>query len=145
MPPPIAFAFLLFPLLFVGIWCLICKIISLFGWKQLSFRYAAFFPAEGERFSGQSIQLSLLGNYKGCITYHVGKIGLRISVMPIFRVGHLSLFFPWTAVRYLKEHQALLGKKYLYDLGTSRVRRIAVSPEIHRAIQQMQAGAGVRL
>lgn len=131
-----------FPHHLPGIWCLRCKIISLFGWKQLASRHTAFLPAEGEHLAGQSLHLSLLGNYKGCITFHVSKSGLGISVMRIFAVGHPPLFLPWSAVRYLKEHQAFLGQKYFYDLGTPRVRRMAVSPEVHRVIQQTQSGTG---
>ena len=128
---------------FFGVWALVCKIISLAGWKQLAKRHTAFSQAEGDRFSGRSLRLSLLGNYTGCVDFHVGRQGLHISLIPIFSIGHPPLFFSWSAVRLLKQRQSFLGQRFLYDIGTPRGRRIAVQPEVHLAIQYNQTGAGI--
>lgn len=128
---------------FLGVWASVCKIISLAGWKQLAKRHTAFSKAEGDRYSGQYLRLGILGNYAGCVNFHVSKKGLHISLMPIFSIGHPPLFFPWSAVRLLKQRQGFLGNRYLYDLGTPRVRRIAVHAEVHQAIQHHQKGAGI--
>lgn len=136
----IILAVVLLPVLFLVIWCSTCALIAACGWNKLAFRNTAFSPPEGEKISGQSIRLSLLANYKGCITFHVSKSGLHMSVMKIFRVGHPPLFFPWSAVRYCRDQDTMLGKRHLYDLGSPRVGRVAVSPKVHRTIQYRQSG-----
>lgn len=136
----IILAVVLLPILFLGIWCSVSMLISAFGWNKLAFRHTAFSPVEGDKITRQSIRLSFLANYKGCITFHVSKSGLHMSVMKIFRVGHPPLFFQWSAIRYCRDQQTMLGKRHLYDLGTPRVGRISVSPEVHRTIQYRQSG-----
>jgi len=128
---------------FLGFWMLVCTIISLFGWSDLAKRYRAHSPATGTRYSGQSVVIGRSGNYRGCVTFHIAKEGLHLAVFPVFRAGHPPLFFPWSAVRMLRERQSMFGQRFLYDLGAPRVRRITIDPEMHRAIQHQQSGAGV--
>lgn len=136
MPPPPVLVFTLFPILFLGVWCLATSIISNLGWKTLSKRNTAFSPPEGTRYSWQSAAINRWGRYNNCLTFHIGKTGLRISVLPIFAIGHPALFFDWSKVRFRKDHPSLLGTRYSYDLGTPQAGRIHLSPKIHSAIQE---------
>ncbi len=127
--------FILVPIVFVAFWCLVCSLISRGGWRKLAKGHTAFSPPEGQKFSWQSCTLNRLTGYRQCITFHVGKSGLRISVMPIFAVGHPALFFDWSIIRFKKDSDGFFGKRYLYDLGTPHVGRVSVSEKIHQAIQ----------
>jgi hypothetical protein len=54
-------------------------------------------------FDGKKLWLKSVGmrrwtNYNNCITVGANKYGLYLAVLPIFRVGHPPLFFPWTDI-----------------------------------------------
>ena len=135
MPPFSVLFLIIFPFVFVAFWCLISSTISGFGWKKLAKGHTAYSPPEGQKFSWQSLSLGRWAKYRKCVSFHIGKSGLRISIMPIFAVGHPTLFFQWSKLRYRKEQQGLFGKRFLYDMGTPRAGRMLVSLDIHRAIQ----------
>ena len=121
---------------FVAIWCLVFKIISVFGWGKLAHKHTAFEEPSGVTLKWQSFVLGRMMNYNRCVTIHVGKPGLFLEMPRFFRFGHPPLKIPWSAVRYLKEVNTLAGRKYLYDLGTPRITRIAFHEKVHRAIQE---------
>lgn len=125
---------------FLVVWVSACKLISLLGWRDLAKRHQALLPASGVPYFAQSLDIGRFAKYKGCVTIHTSKAGIHLAVFAIFRIGHPPIFFPWSAVRLLKEQQGLLNQRFLYDLGTPRVRRIALQAEIHQAIQQHQSG-----
>jgi hypothetical protein len=125
---------------FLVVWTLTCNLISLLGWSDLARQHSAFSPATGTRFSGQSITIGKLGNYNGCITIHTSESGMHLAVFPIFRIGHPPLYLPWSVVRLLKTQQGLFGQRFLYDIGTPRIRRISVRADVHQAIQLQQSG-----
>ncbi len=134
MPPSETFLLILIPVLFIGFWCLVLKIISFSGWSRLAKRYSAFARPEGTSYHWQSMRLGLLTRYNRCISFHLGKNGLCIAVFPLFSFGHPPLYFPWPQIRFRKEEAGLFGKVYLYDLGTPHGGRMAVGPRIHQAI-----------
>lgn len=134
MPPPESLIFILFPILFLGIWCFVLKIISCFGWGKMTKHYSAFAKPEGTSYHWQSMRLGRLANYNGCITFHVGKNGLRIAVFPLFAFAHPPLYFPWSQIRFRKEIGGLFGKTYLYDLGTPRGGRMSINAKMHQVI-----------
>jgi len=125
---------------FLSLWALTCLFISFFGWGELAKRHRAVLPAEGTRHSGRSLSLGRLASYNACVTIHTSRSGLHLALFPIFRIAHPPLFIPWSAVRFLKQRQGMLGPRFLYDLGTPRVRRISVQADVHQAIQEQQSG-----
>lgn len=122
------------PIIFVALWCLVCGIISRGGWNKLAKGHTAFAAPEGRKLAWQNLSFKRLGRYRRCVTFRISESGLRISVIPIFAVGHPPLFFQWSEVRYRKEHDGLFTKQYLYELGTPLAGRILVSSKVHQAI-----------
>lgn len=125
---------ILLPFSLIGIWCLVLKINSCFGWNRLAKRHSAFNRPEGTPYHWQSMRLGPLAKYNRCITFHLSKNGLSIAVFPLFAFGHPPLFLQWSQVRFRKEKAGLFGKIYLYDLGTPRGGRMAVGSKMHQAI-----------
>ncbi|MFT6861550.1 MAG: hypothetical protein ACJAVK_000102 [Akkermansiaceae bacterium] len=136
MPAFSDLVFILFLLVFVVLWCLVGSLISRGGWRKLAQGHTAFSPPEGRSYRYQDCTLNRMIGYRKCLTFHIGRSGMGISVMPIFAVGHPALFFPWAKIRYKKESHSFFTKRFLYDLGTPRVGRVRVSTKIHRAIQK---------
>ena len=46
----------------------------------------------------KSIGLRRWTNYNHCITVGVNQYGMYLAVIPIFRIGHAPLFFPWADI-----------------------------------------------
>ncbi|MGH9380057.1 MAG: hypothetical protein ACRD2Z_05545 [Thermoanaerobaculia bacterium] len=88
----------LFPVVFVGMWLLICFLLSAMGgWQRLAEHYVASARFSGERFYFCSAQIGYV-NYGGCLTLGASPDGLYLAVFPLFRVAHPPLVIPWSDV-----------------------------------------------
>ena len=86
-------------LVFILIWVGVCQLISAAGgWKILSRDYRANSAFDGKKMWLKSIGLRRWTNYNNCITVGADKYGLYLAVLPLFRVGHPPLFFPWADI-----------------------------------------------
>lgn len=112
---------ILFPLAFAGIWCMVCMILSAFGgWHSLSRQYHSSVPALGKTYRMQSAQFGFV-NYRRCLSVSASKQGLAISVLPIFRVGHPPLFFPWSAISSPKVKKILWSERVEFHVGDVKI------------------------
>lgn len=94
-----AFSLPAYLLLFIVLWICVCQLISSAGgWRILSRDYRAAAPFEGKKFWFKSGALRRWTNYNNCLVVGANRYGLYLSVLPIFRVGHPSLFIPWTDI-----------------------------------------------
>ena len=83
-------------LLFIILWVGVCKLIAAAGgWRILARDYRADSIFDGKKLWLKSIGMRSWTNYSNCINIGANKYGLYLSVIPIFRVGHPPLFFPW--------------------------------------------------
>jgi hypothetical protein len=86
-------------LFFIVIWIVVCKLISAVGgWNILSRDYRADSGFDGKKMWLKSIGLRRWTNYNHCITVGVNQYGMYLAVIPIFRIGHAPLFFPWADI-----------------------------------------------
>ena len=86
-------------LFFIILWICVCKLISAAGgWRMLAGDYAALSAFDGQKLWFKSVGMRRWTNYNHCITIGANKYGLHLSVLPIFRIGHPPLFFPWTDI-----------------------------------------------
>lgn len=65
------------------------------GWRMLAWDYRSNSAFNGRKLWFRSAGLRRWANYNNCITVGVNKYGLYVAVLPIFRIGHPPLFFPW--------------------------------------------------
>jgi hypothetical protein len=101
-----------FPLLFIGVWLLVCALISLTGgWHRLAARFPASSGIDGEafRFASMSLGSGLFPvRYRNTLFVMVGRSGLGLSVFFPFRVLHPPLFIPWSAVETVRREPSWL-------------------------------------
>jgi len=84
---------------FLILWIGVCKLISATGgWRILARDYRANSLFDGKKLWLKSVGMRSWTNYSNCITVGANKYGLYLSVLPIFRIGHPPLFFPWTDI-----------------------------------------------
>ena len=86
-------------LLFLILWIGVCKLIAAAGgWGTLARDYRADSVFDSRKLWLKSLGMRKWTSYNNCINVGVNKYGLYLSVLPIFRVGHPPLFFPWTDI-----------------------------------------------
>lgn len=68
------------------------------GWATLANFYRFSGEFMGERWQFQSAQMRWKLGYNNCLTIGVNETGLYLSVFFLFRVGHPTLFIPWTEI-----------------------------------------------
>jgi hypothetical protein len=98
-----------FPVIFIGGWIGISLLLSwVGGWQELALRYRATESIKGERFWMKSAGMRWGVSYSSCLNFGVDSVGLFLSVVPLFRVGHPTLFIPWSDISLRREKLWLL-------------------------------------
>lgn len=92
----------------VGIWIVVGLIRGYIGgWMRLAHFYRASthkgaIKGTGRRRFFQTVYMRWLMVYGDCITFRADVRGLRISVLPVFRIGHPSLLIPWDDITVIE-------------------------------------------
>ena len=91
-------AILFFPF-FIGLWCLVSLLISLFsGWHSAAKIYKNNSEIPEKEYYFQSARINI-ANYNGCLRFGKNGKGLLIRVFFFFRLGHPPLFIPWDEIK----------------------------------------------
>src|SRR5579864_443883 len=135
------------PALFIGclfvylilFWLFVVNIVALAsGWKLLAKRFRAQFPFSGAVWKWQSAMIRST-RYNGGLKIGADPMGLLLDVMPIFRVGHPSLFIPWTEITV--RHEPWFPREIVeIKLGTGEQVRFRIRGTLASRLQQA-AGA----
>jgi hypothetical protein len=96
-----------FPILFVGMWIFVSKLLSYMGgWNSLSEYYKSEEQFSGKKWYFQSLKVGWV-NYNSCITLGVSETSIFLSVLPLFRIGHPTLSIPLQEF-HGSEHRGLI-------------------------------------
>lgn len=127
--PPLVFI-VLFPFLFVGMWCAICLLLSrLGGWRRLAESFPVSSGPSGKCFIMQSGKVGVV-SYGGCLTVHNSPTGLFLSVWWLFRLGHPPLFIPWSAIRNVRTRRYLWTENVVFEVGSRDVVTLQLSKRV---------------
>ena|SRR5436190_1456489 len=127
---PPTFFLVLFPFIFVGMWCAVSLIRSrVGGWRRLAESFPARSLPSGKRFFMQGGKVGQV-TYNGCLTIHNSREGLYLSAWLPFRLGHPPLFIPWDAIRNPRIHRFLWAESVVFDVGSPSVATLRLSRKI---------------
>lgn len=88
-----------FPFLFVGMWCLVLRILSsASGWMKLAGRFHHPDKFEGKCHHFQSARMKLV-NFNSALVIGVSPQGLYLRPMILFRFFHPPLLIPWAEIQ----------------------------------------------
>lgn len=121
MPNPLLF--LLFPIGFVGIWCLVLGIISrVSGWSTLAqhYRFSGKFEGQLKRF--QSAKIKFAG-FNNCLNIGISDDGFYLAPMVLFRIFHPPLLIPWGDIQTKRVKKFLVNA---YELTFSAAPNVPV-------------------
>ncbi|UOQ50893.1 hypothetical protein [Hymenobacter cellulosivorans] len=102
---------------FVGIWCLVVKLISLLAWQPLARHFAVAALPAGTRVRVGFAHLGLV-RYQGTLQAMVTTQGLGLSTGFPFRIGHVPLLIPWAALGPFRAEKSLWTTLYTTRIDT---------------------------
>lgn len=89
------------------------------GWQRMARLYPMPPVSPDEKqFRMRSLSFSAINSYNNCVTFGISDMGLSISQMIVFRIGHPPIFIPW---------EDLLAEKKVYFKRIEVVRLVFVS------------------
>jgi len=90
----------IFPIYFLCLWCVVAATISVIGgWFALTKVYRTRAAFNGEKWKMQSGRMRWLANYNNVLTIGIGKQGLYLASMFLFRFMHPPLLIPWSEIK----------------------------------------------
>src|SRR5580698_6242674 len=135
-------AFLEVFVVFVALWSCVCLLLSyLSGWHRLAEQFRSDGSATEERVWFCQARMRYGVHYGNIVNFGFSGAGVRISVFPLFRVGHPPLEIPWNEVRvyppvkylvFFTFTQAALGR-------AAAIPMTIYSPKAQRIISEMHA------
>ena len=89
----------LFPVFFIGLWTVVCFILSRFGgWSFLAKHYPCDKSFSGEKSHMRTMKMGLV-NYSNCVTVGVNSSELYLGIMFLFRIGHNPIKVPLAEIK----------------------------------------------
>ena len=87
-----------FPFLFIGMWVLVLKILSIkSGWVKLVEKYCFLEKFKGKYYRSQSAKIKKV-NFSGSLEMGVNERGLYLIPMILFRLFHKPILIPWVEI-----------------------------------------------
>jgi hypothetical protein len=90
-----------FPILFVGMWLVVCWVIAQMGWATLARHFRASVPSTAAT-TLTSGRINAI-NYNGCLRVGATDDGLKLSILLPWKLGHPDLFIPFRHIRVSTE------------------------------------------
>jgi hypothetical protein len=131
--PPTWLFFVLFPMVFVMVWCSVCLILSLSGWRRLARRFPARTAPSGTPFKVPRGKVGI-ASYKGCLTVHSSSDGIFIIVSPVFRLGHPPLFIPLKELNNPRVYKFFSWETVVFDVGSPRITSLELPKQIFEGL-----------
>ena len=124
-----------FLIAFTTLWILMCFALSMWGgWSQLTDRYRGIPSRVEAKWRFESASLRRMAAYAGCLKFSVGREGLGISILFLFRVGHPPLLIPWTDITaHASESQII--KKVRLEFAKEPKVPLTISLKLARRIR----------
>ena len=106
-----------FPIFFVGMWVLVCFIISHMGWRSFSARYAMQTRPPGRVYASPSSWFgSIFASYRNVVRVVFTDAGIYFYAMFLFRAFHPPFLVPWASVRRVEKKDGFFCQRYRVDI-----------------------------
>lgn len=113
---------IVWPIFFIALWSAIVFAFSLIGgWWWLARRYRAAGRPEGGRSFPSTTGSVGISRYSGVLTVTTNERGMFIEISWIFRIGHPTLFIPWSDIRNARRSKLLYWEHVAFDIGDPKL------------------------
>ena len=122
MPEPLFWPVLasLFLLFVVSLWCAICLLTALVGWRDLARDYGTLAPAHGQPFYSLVGSVGL-ASYRGLNAWAAPE-GLFLSAPSLLRLAHQPLLIPWSDIRDVKVSKVLWAEVASFNVAGTALK-----------------------
>jgi hypothetical protein len=138
-----------FLLLILALWCGIYVTVSLLsGWHTLSKK----FPCPREFQTNKSFRLTSVSlgprflpvTYGNSVFVSIGEVGIRISILLLFRILHPPILIPWDEVESVKRERYMLVNSTLISIKNDN-RRVRFYWRAGKAIFEESKGRNIQV
>jgi hypothetical protein len=103
---------------FVIFWCVISFLIAtLSGWRALAQKFPMTSTFTGTTWGFQSARMRWTTRYGSCLNVGADPMGLKLSIIFLFRPGHPPLFVLWTEILFQERRNYILFTQVKLRLG----------------------------
>jgi hypothetical protein len=103
-----AFAILIFPVFFIGMWTLVTFFISRMGWNDLAKNYQYDDVFTGTRIGMISASINS-ANYKNSLVLKYNKDGIYLRPVIMFRMFHKPILIPWKEIKEVRDRKVIFN------------------------------------
>jgi hypothetical protein len=127
----VALVIVVWPIFFICLWSAIVFLTSLLGgWRRLARRYATTERPHGDRVIRYVTGMVGISRYRRLLTVTVNSGGMFLEVRWIFRVGHRTLFIPWSAIHKAQTRHFYFGDFIAFEIGERKVASMRLPPTV---------------
>ena len=109
-PPP--WLFVLFPIIFVGMWTFVCFVISRLGWHRFAMVYRCHQPPSGSTYGVPLVRFGPFTRYNNVVRGIPCESGIYLHNLFFFRAFHPPILIPWTSVTGIRKASGFLVSGY---------------------------------
>jgi hypothetical protein len=127
---------------FILFWCaLLFLIAALTGWMRLARGFRETSTFTGPIWGCQSARMRWGSHYGSCLNVGADVMGLKLSVLFLFRPFHPPLFIPWSEIAVGERGKVLLVRRVKLLLGREEPIPFVISATLADRIQAAAAGS----
>lgn len=109
---PPAWLFVLFPVVFVGMWTFVCFVISRFGWHGFALTHRCRYPPSGSSHGVSLVRFGPFTRYSNVVRGIPCDSGIYFHNIFLFRPFHPPFLIPWTSVTGIRKASGFLVSGY---------------------------------
>lgn len=102
------------------------------GWRALARRFPASFVPQGSVYKWCSLRLWSFGGYNNALRATLVEEGIHLQPMPLFRIGHPPILFPWSVSGPMREAKAFGVSRWVVPLRVDNRTLELALPEAAR-------------
>ena len=129
-----------FPVIFIPFWVLVCLIISLMGWRELSKKYRFNGKFKGISYGLTSGTINSI-NYRSSLVMKCNDQGLYLDVFFLFKFFHPAIFIPWKEIRHVQEQKIFFLYYTELTINTPSATKIKLYTNTFKKIEKTYLAA----
>ena len=127
----VALIILIWPIFFIALWSAIVMLMSMIGgWRRLARRYATTERPAGGRSIPRVTGMVGMSRYKHMLNVTTNERGMFLEIRRIFRMGHPTLFIPWSEIRSAHKITLFYWQFIAFDVGNPKVASMRLPSQV---------------
>lgn len=127
----LALIIVVWPVFFIALWSgIVFSMSFLGGWRRLARRYGTTERPAGARSFSHVTGMVGIARYRKVLTVTPNERGMFIDIRWIFRIGHPTLFIPWSEIRNAHKVTLFYWEYIAFDIGSPPVASLRLPSQV---------------